>query len=575
MGSQKPPLASFTPQPHHKTMASQPGSRRFFRLFTPVLILASAAFLVIVPFFFLGIPSGHDLEFHMNSWMEVLACWRDGLIYPRWAALAHYGYGEARFLFYPPASWMLGAALGSFLPWKVVAGAYVWLTLIISGCSMFLLAREWMSRNEALFAAAFYIATPYSIVLIYWRSAFAELLAAALVPLLALIVLRIPEKGPRSIVPLALVISAAWLTNVPSAVMVNYSLALLVLTIAISYRSFQVLLHGAAAVVLGPLLASFYLLPAFYEQGWVNVGQALSEGYRPQDNFLFVTTADVSHTEFNHFISIVAAAEVIALFVAGLLALRRKMRPRAFSILAIWGGVLSISMFSVTGIFWNHLPELRFMQFPWRWLLCLNVPLAIFAARAWQQWWPRAALYVLLLASIFYVSNKAVPPWWDHAADIADIVSNHVSKAGYDGADEYLPIAADGSQIKPDAPDVVYEGSGTARIAINRWDPETKNFVVTANQPGKLVLHLFNYPAWKASVNGQSTALRTQESTGQMTIPTQSGTSNIETKFGRTRDRTAGAIISIFTAALMLLMAIAFKKPTDKDASPLTEQVTI
>ena len=49
----------------------------------------------------------------MNSWMEVRQQWQQGVVYPRWADLAHSGYGEARFLFYPPASWTLGAALGS------------------------------------------------------------------------------------------------------------------------------------------------------------------------------------------------------------------------------------------------------------------------------------------------------------------------------------------------------------------------------------------------------------------------------------------------------------------------------
>ena len=38
----------------------------------PLLVILATACAVVVPFFFFGIPSGHDFEFHMNSWMEVL-----------------------------------------------------------------------------------------------------------------------------------------------------------------------------------------------------------------------------------------------------------------------------------------------------------------------------------------------------------------------------------------------------------------------------------------------------------------------------------------------------------------------
>src|SRR5437868_5618872 len=214
----------------------------------PALVIAAAAFAVVVPMLFLGVPSGHDFEFHLDSWIEVLGQWRQGILYPRWAEMAHYGYGEARFIFYPPASWLLGALLGAVLPWKVVPGIFNWIALTAAGWSMFLLARRWLGSADAMFAAALYAANPYHIVIVYWRSAFAELLASVLLPLLLLFVLRSAEEGRRMIVPLALVITAAWLTNAPSAVMGNYSLALLVLVVAIVRRSPRVLLYGAAAV---------------------------------------------------------------------------------------------------------------------------------------------------------------------------------------------------------------------------------------------------------------------------------------------------------------------------------------
>ncbi len=190
---------------------------------------------------------------------------------------------------------------------------------------MFFLARLWLDRRDAIFAAALYAANPYYIVIVYWRSAFAELLAGALLPLLLLYVLRSEEEGGKAVVPLALIVAAAWLTNIPAAVMVNYSLAILIVILAILKRTPRFLLYGALAVLLGAALAAFFLVPAAYEQRWVNIAEVLSPGVRPQDNFLFTNNNDADHNRFNLMVSVVASAEMILLVIA----------PRSFP---VYGG---------------------------------------------------------------------------------------------------------------------------------------------------------------------------------------------------------------------------------------------
>src|SRR5262249_55238230 len=151
----------------------------------------------------------------------------------------------------------------------------------------------------AIVAAVFYVANPYHIVVVYWRSAFAELLASCLLPLLVLLVLRSAEEGARVVGPLSLLIAAAWLTNVPAAVMLTYSLVLLVILVALLYRAPQLLFYGALGLLLAALLAGFYLVPTIAEQKWVNIAEVLAPGVRPQDNFLFTTISDLDHNKFN------------------------------------------------------------------------------------------------------------------------------------------------------------------------------------------------------------------------------------------------------------------------------------
>ena len=270
------------------------------------------ALAVFVPTFFLGIPSGHDFEFHLNSWMEVLSQWRLGILYPALGGLAHFGYGEARFIFYPPASWMLGAALGSFLPWRIVPGVYQWIALTLAGCSMFLLARRFMARRDATFAAALYAANPYHIVIVYWRSAFAELLVSALLPLLLLVLLRSgeeqsqnrslsePDRGRRLADQrpgrgdVDLLSGVCW-WSLSQFCAVRRAL----------------LCIGAGGAPVGLALAAFYVVPVLYEQKWVEIAQVLSPGVRPQDNFIFTSLNNPDHDRFNLLISVVSVAEMI------------------------------------------------------------------------------------------------------------------------------------------------------------------------------------------------------------------------------------------------------------------------
>jgi len=533
----------------------------------PLFVVMAVSFLVIVPFLFLGNPSGHDFEFHVNSWMEVLGQWKQGILYPRWAALAQYGYGEARFIFYPPASWTLGAALGALLPWKAVPGAYVWLALTLSGCSMFLLARRWLDRRDAIFAAAFYAANPYFILVVYWRSAFAELLAGALFPLLFLYVLRSEDENANAVVPLALIVAAAWLTNIPAAVMLNYSLALLLLILAILKRSPRVLFHGALAASLGAALAAFFLLPAAYEQRWVNIAEVLSPGVRPQDNFLFVKLDDLDHNRFNLLVSVIASAEMILLALAAYFSRPWRIRqPRLWWALLGWAVFATLLNFSFTVWFWNHLPELRYLQLPWRWLLCLNFALALLVTLASRRWFVRLLICLAMLAVLAYAWHRIQPPWWEASADFTEMLEHQHSGAGYEGTDEYVPLGVDPYEVKQDAPRVALADSEAPnqipQLRIQQWNAESKAFTAVLTHPAHLVLRLFNYPAWQVEVNGQAVATAARPVTGQMLIPVQAGENRVHIVFTRTWDRTLGGWISVVTAlSLGVFVALRRKRP--------------
>lgn len=521
---------------------------------TPLLVIAAAAFAVEIPFFFFGTPSGHDVEFHLYSWLEVLGQWRHGILYPRWAGLAHFGYGEPRFIFYPPASWLLGATLSALLPWTIAAAAYIWLVLTGAGLSMFLLARRWVDRGDALFAAVLYALNPYHLVIVYWRSAFAELLAASLLPLLLLFTLKAAEEELRMVLPLGLVLAASWLTNAPAAVMIHYSLALLILILTFTRRSSRLPLAGALAVALGACLASFYLLPAVYEQKWVNIGEAVSPGSRPADNFLFIHTTDADHDAFNRIISLVAVLEMgVVVLAAAIAKIRKRMPSSLWRLLLVWAAACSLLLFPISLVLWKILPKMQFMQFPWRWLLCFSLVFTIFAAVGIRGWWMRAIVCVLSIVVIAAAWTRVQAPWWDNAADLREMQDNMESNVGYEGTDEYTPSGADPAAVDKQARDVTVEGPARVAIHVLRWDAVAKEFTAQVSSADELALKLFPYPAWKLEVNGRSIVPSVRKSTGQMLIPVQAGMNRVQLRFVRTWDRKAGAWISSLTFILVLL----------------------
>jgi hypothetical protein len=557
-----------------------PGSKSL--LWAPLLAIGVAAFAVEIPFFFCGTPSGHDVEFHLYSWLEILAQWKQGILFARWAAMAQFGYGEPTFIFYPPASRMIGAIVSAIFPWGIASAVYIWIVLTLAGISMFLLTRRWFNRRDAIFAAVLYAANPYHLVIVYWRSAFAELLAACLLPLLFLLVLRAVEENNRRVVlPLALVMAAAWLTNAPAAVMIHYSLALLVLVFLWQKPSSQegalwrkhslrLVLVGTMAIILGACLAAFYLLPAIYEQRWVNIAEAVSAGSRPQDNFLFVHTSDADHNAFNRIISWIAMLEVVVTLSAAWAA--RKWvaaRKPAWNPLLLWAIVCSILMFPITIPLWEFLPKLEFMQFPWRWLLCLSLIFSIFVTAGVRRWWMRTAICAVAVLVIATAWHRIQPPWWDNTDDLREMRDNMSDGIGYEGVDEYTPIGADPSAIDPSIVDpsttdtsasnqpvrkVRVDGTAHAAIHVFQWDAESKFFTAEMSAPDQLALRLFCYPAWKVEVNSRVVQTAEKPGTGQMLVPVAAGMNRVQVRFIRTWDRTVGGWISAVTAILMILL---------------------
>lgn len=549
--------------------------RREWRL--PLFLSLLVSSLIAAPFFWGGVASGHDFEFHATSWLDVAAQWKQGVLYPRWADWANHGFGEPRFIFYPPLSWLLAPALSFLVTWDYVPIAFIVLVQTFAGVSAFALAREVFSRRAALFTAVCYAANPNALLMIYFRSDYAELLASAFFPILFLMSLRLADLLSRSysfrrtIAWFAAAFGVVWLSNAPAAVMATYTVTLLFFCGAFLRKSFEPVVRGAGGLLLGFGLAAFYIVPAAYEQRWVNIAQALSTGLLPSENFLYTAGSDPEHTYFNLIASTIAVALITYTGLAAVAARRgagsrtEKPASRIWWTLLLVATVSTALMLPLTNILWQLLPKLRFVQFPWRWMSVLTIPFVLFASanmeRARLRWlWASVVALFLAGTGSFLVRHT----WWDDE-EFATLRAAIASGEGFDGTDEYDPIGDDHYNLPQHAerarvlpPEDAKAPTRAIRAAMlfEQWLPERKVVDVDTPEPARVALRLLDYPAWHVELNNRATSPDHAEDSGQMVIPIPAGHSRIVAQFRRTNDRRVGLGISAAGAAIACLLLL-------------------
>jgi hypothetical protein len=531
------------------------------------LLIACTAFAAVGTLIVRGNSCGHDFDFHLLSWMEVTRAWHAGLVYPRWVQDANYGAGEPRMIFYPPVSWLLGGVLGTIFGWHAAPVLFVLLALSAAGSSMYLLAREWAPAHAAAFAACAYMVNPYAMFVAYERSALGELLAGAWLPLMVLFALRTRS----SVAPLGLSVAALWLTNSPAAVMGSYLLAILALGMWIAEQRPWPALRAAGGMALGLGLAAFYIVPAAYEQRWVQIERAITPGMRVEDSFLFAHTANDFHNQVLRAASWIFLAEIVVGAIVAYLAWRKRADGCARVVLSATLPMLLLLQLPFSDVIWKHTPHLKFLQFPWRWLLPLSVVSCVLAAMALGGSLSKGAR--ARLPGFAIILALAVGGGWlfFQPCDDEDAVGAQVSAfllgQGTQGTDEYTPVGADNASIQQDLPlvrvlratedDTADSTAGdnpewragdpggiTAKVAGKAWNAE--HWVVSLSTPesGYAVLRLMDYPSWRVSVDGRQVVSRPVREDGLMAVPVTPGRHTIEVQWSATTDVVAGWVLS-------------------------------
>ncbi|MDQ2924252.1 MAG: 6-pyruvoyl-tetrahydropterin synthase-related protein [Acidobacteriota bacterium] len=669
------------------------------------IFILCAAFIATLPLIAHGPSCGHDFDFHLQSWLDVAEQFRHGTLLPHWAFSAAYNAGEPRFVFYPPLSWMLGAALTLIFPIALALTIYTFIALAAAGLAMHRLARHFASPNAALLAATLYIVNPYMLFNAFERTAYAELLAAAWLPLLFLAVFR---ERP-TIRGIALPIALLWLTNAPAAVMGCYALALVIvirlvtnfmastkrgirralrvpsapsalkfsLTPSLNSQSkyslrlpsvpcpyfrtwvstqpIKLATTSLAGTALGLTLPAFYLIPAAYERRFVQIAMAIIPNMRFQDNFLFGHTADAPHNAVLLTASLIAVtlliatiAALTALFLTSHLSSRPNIalpsppdtshlssrpkartlrrsgetcgpppdtshlssrpnaalpsppttsnlssRPKARTLrrsgetcsppattfcLAILTLCIAFLLTPPATFLWNHLPELAFLQFPWRLLSLLAVVLALAIALLLDRTRIRNSVTIFLSASLAVALTFPGIHNFRQPCDDEDLPSARAQlfrvHHGIEPTDEYTPNQADNDVLRTNDPPFWLSTNAAAFAPNTTPNPATQidapqnteaspsgtnqptfapeTFTVSAPTPEFLILNLRLFPDWHILVNDREPAVYTGDmrDDGLTVVPIAAGASTIQIAWHRSLDQQLGLAVSAIAACI-------------------------
>jgi hypothetical protein len=492
---------------------------------------------------------------------------------------ANYGAGEPRLMFYPPASWLLGALLGTVTSWHAAPVLFVLLALLAAGGSMYLLAREWAPPAAATLAACLYIANPYAMFVAYERSAFGELLAGAWLPLMVLFALRTRS----SIAPLGLAVAALWLTNSPAAVVGSYMLAILALGMWMAEGRPWPALRAAGGMALGLGLAAFYIVPAAFEQRWVQIDRAIMPGMRVEDSFLFAHTANAFHDQVLRTASWILIVELGAAIIAAYLAWRRQGGGTASIALMATVPIILLLQLPASDVIWKHTPHMKFLQFPWRWLLaislvdCVLISMALDrgSAPARRARWQAIVAGAIIVAMTMGGAILFFQPCDDEDAVAAQVAGFRLGQ-GTEGTDEYTPVGVDNTAVQQQLPPVrvlrtaeddtadstqvqnpVWRagdaGTIAAKVESKRESGERWEVSVVTPEAGYAVLRLMDYPAWRVTIDGKPAPGRLLREDGLMAVPVPPGSHAIEVQWTATRDVIAGREIS---AIALLALAV-------------------
>ncbi len=478
----------------------------------PLILFVSL--LLTLPIYINGIPRGNDLPQHFQFALTFFDSLQAGDPVPSLGATANHGFGDVGVRFYPPLSYLVLAGLRIVVgSWHEAATLAFGLWFFLGGLGIYLWSRERFSEGASVAAAFVYMIAPYHVNELYNASLFAEFAAAGILPFCFWLVSRLCRSPDRlSTAGLAVAYALLVLTHLPTAILGSVGLVVFALASLTREKWMTSMLALASAVGGGVLLSGYYLVRMATELEFVNhtASRFVEKAYDFRLNFIasYLYLPAEAYNDGSQWFGDMLALTAFCLFVPSLVFFLAYGRPGSRSMAKGIIAVFIVGVFFATPLsapVWENLPMLQKIQFPYRWLVLINLAGAAFVAAGFQHVsaafasrhrpFALAAAGLGLVALAFTAAQVIRPAIYIPEAEAEAYVAGLSAQPSYEcwwavWADE--KAFADRQQVSDLRP------SGS----MIEWSVNEKRFQTGAEHPASARLGLFFYPHWKAEVNG-------------------------------------------------------------------------
>jgi len=525
----------------------------------------------------------HD-DLQMMRQLEMEKCFQDGQIPCRWVPDMGYGYGFPLFNYYPPLPYLSGQVF-RFLgfTFNLTVKLTFSLGIILSGVTMYILAKEFFGKVGGVISSVFYVWAPYRAVDVYVRGAMNESWAWIFFPLALWSVYKlIKEKSKWSFILLSIAISGLLLSHNLMTMIFSPVIAIWALYFLIKEKTvksiFKIFLSGLLA--LGSV--AFFTLPAVLEQKYVHITTLVEDYFEYAGHF-----ATLKQLFFSRFWgdgpSIFGSGDgmafpvgqvhwILVLIVLALLMLKivkkEKFKDSSFVIIfSIAVGLFAAFMsHNKSAYIWRVILYLKFVQFPWR-FLSLNVLGFSLAAGGIYYFLNKSKIikkdiYKKIIVGVILV--LVIGTNWNYFKPVRSGELTDEEKFSGEawriqqqaGIRDYLPIEA---KKDPDSQRKllveIFSGKGT--ISDQNWGTNWASFNVNLeNEKNTLRVNIYKYPNWKVFVDGKQSTIYIGQSEkwGRMYFNVPKGEHSIFLKLFDTPLRKFSNYISLISLTVLLFL---------------------